>query len=220
MPVGRRAHLHTRRRRAVSRRRRHLHAARRPHRNRAPTEFAFFFYRVVLCLRFQASSAPVGHRLGFTGFYLVFFVMPTISSSASGFLCVQSDLSWILLGFNEFYWVLPCFTGFYRVLVGFTEFYWVLPNFTGILPSLTVLLGFTEFYWVLPSFTGFYRVLPSVTGFFHPLYGVGERVPYPALFASFSRPGALRWGTGKKKSHTPHAHRHTQRHTVGRVCGR
>ena len=70
------------------------------------------------------------------------------------------------------------------------------------------------------DFTGFYRVLPSVTGFFHPLYGVGERVPYPALFASFSRPGALRWGTGKKKSHTPHAHRHTQRHAVGRVCGR
>ena len=119
--------------------------------------------------------------------------------------------SLICLGF---YWVLTSFTGFYRVLLGFTEFYWVLPSFSGF---SRILLGFTEFYWVLPSFTGFYRVLPSVTGFFHPLYGVGERVPYPALFASFSRPGALRWGTGKKNL-THRTHIDTHRDTPWAEC--
>ena len=56
---------------------------------------------------------------------------------------VPSLVPWLylgLLGFTEFYRVLPSFTEFYLVLLGFTEFYWVL-------------LGFTGFYWVLLGFT-------------------------------------------------------------------
>ena len=53
---------------------------------------------------------------------------------------------------NEFYLVVPSFTGFYWVLLGFTGFYWVF-------------VGFIRFYWVFPSFTGFYRVLLGFTRF-------------------------------------------------------
>ena len=58
-----------------------------------------------------------------------------------------------------FYWVLPSFTGCYRVLLAFTEFYLLLPSFTGF---HWVSLGFTEFYWGLIRF---YRVLLGFTGF-------------------------------------------------------
>ena len=48
--------------------------------------------------------------------------------------------------------VLLGFTEFYRVLPSFTEFYQVLPSFTGF---YRVLLGFTEFYLI---FVWLYRV--------------------------------------------------------------
>ena len=51
------------------------------------------------------------------------------------------------------------FAGFYRVLFRFNEFYWVLPSFTGFL------LGFNEFYWVSIRFNMFYWVLPGFNSF-------------------------------------------------------
>ena len=61
-----------------------------------------------------------------------------------------------------FYWVLPSFTGFYRVLPSFTRLYWVSLSFTGfyrVLPSFAeFLMGSTGFYWVLLGCTGFWMV--------------------------------------------------------------
>ena len=52
--------------------------------------------------------------------------------------------------------LLPGFTGFYRVLPGFTELYLVLPGFMDL---YQVLMGLNRFYRVLMGFTGFYQLL-------------------------------------------------------------
>ena len=76
----------------------------------------------------------------------------------------------------HFSWVLPSFTGFYRVWLGFTAFDWVWLSLTGF---YRVLLGFTEFYWVLPGFIGFYWVLLGFTWFYW------VRDPLPPISSGF-----------------------------------
>ena len=57
------------------------------------------------------------------------------------------------------YWLLPGFTGLYRVLLGFPGFffYWM---FIWVLYRV-----FTRLYWVLLTFTGIYWLVPGFTGF-------------------------------------------------------
>ena len=55
------------------------------------------------------------------------------------------------MGFTEFQWVLPSFSGFYRVSVGFTELFYYVDL-------------------VLPSFTEFYRGVRQWNG------GTGMRI--------------------------------------------
>ena len=61
----------------------------------------------------------------------------------------SNPILWVLLGFTEFYWVLPSCTGFYG-------FYWVLLGFIGFCLVVLVFMGFTGFYWVLQCFADFY----------------------------------------------------------------
>ena len=89
---------------------------------------------------------------GFAGFYRVLL-------SFTGFLLDVLRFYWVLLGFTEFYKVLPDCTGFYWVLPGFTRFLLDVSKFSWVLPV------FTGFYWVLLGCTGFYRVLLGFTGF-------------------------------------------------------
>ena len=87
---------------------------------------------------------------------------------------------WIVLGFYsismgyaEFYWLLPAFTGFYCVLLHFTAFYWICTGLYLVLQGVdciflffywlirgfySISLDFNEFYWVLLEF---YPILPS-----------------------------------------------------------
>ena len=121
--------------------------------------------------------------LGFTGFYWVLpkcigfeFMLLVFLSGYKVWINLTNRLIEFVCYLNAFYWDLPSFTGFYRVLpkctgfafrildfylivMVFTEFYWVLPGSTG--------LGwaFTWLYWALPSCVGF---LPSCTGFCWP----------------------------------------------------
>ncbi len=62
------------------------------------------------------------------------------------------------------------FTGFHLVILGFNQFYWVLPSFTGFLPCFTgfclcFFLRLALFHWVQPSFHGLYLILPGLTHF-------------------------------------------------------
>ena len=86
-------------------------------------------------------------------------------------------LDWVLQGFttcplhcNEFYRVLPGFTGFHWVLLGYIGFYWIWMGFTRLLP------GFTGFYrvstgsdWFWPSFLWIYCVWRRSNEFFLPI---------------------------------------------------
>ena len=67
---------------------------------------------------------------------------------------VVPSFVWFLMEINDFYWVFYwVFTEFYCVLPCFTGFYWVL---LGVHDWNTFFLGWTVF---LPSFTGFYLIL-------------------------------------------------------------
>ena len=72
-----------------------------------------------------------------------------------GHFSVSPGFTGFLLGFAEFYWVLPSFTGFYRVLLGFTECCQLKPSFIEL---YQVLAGGTVFNRVLLCFTWFERV--------------------------------------------------------------
>ena len=92
--------------------------------------------------------------------------------------------------FTEFYWVVPSFLGFHRVLVGFylvllgftgfnrvshgiSGFYWIILSYirfhevqVGFTGFHQVLMGFTGFYWVVVGYSWFYWVLLGFTGFY------------------------------------------------------
>ena len=76
-----------------------------------------------------------------------------LSPSSNDIATSFTDSNLILLGYTEFYQVLPGFTGVYRVFLDVFRFLIGPPGFTG-------------FYWVSPCFIRFYQVLLSFPGFY------------------------------------------------------
>ena len=66
------------------------------------------------------------------------------------------------MGFTEFYRILPIAIRFSQVPLGIIGFCWVLPSFTGF---YRVLLGFTEFRRISPHVIRFSQVPLGILGF-------------------------------------------------------
>ena len=124
-------------------------------------------------------ESPRGYAVGSTPFRRVWLGSIRwlkFEWNRSRFLPSFISFYWVTIGFSalyrivvlEFYWfsfVLPSFTGFYRVLLSSTQFQlWFIGFFTWF-------YCFTVFYWALPGFTGFYWVLLGFIGFYWVLLG-------------------------------------------------
>ena len=115
--------------------------------------------------RKENVTRPIPFRLNTSlpfEIYVILFLKKNIFYSVSSNLFSgftnSNALRRRILGPTEFYWVLPCFTGY---LPGFIRFFWLLSGYKVFTRYYLVV---ARFHLIFQGFTRYYRVLKGFTG--------------------------------------------------------